>query len=92
MSDVSDGLRQENDKPRVTCVYPGVVESELANTITDASAAKAMCSGQAVMHSLRIAQPSAQLGRKVSASNGADGCHSHHHAVSLRAIREGFQH
>ncbi|MBD3896429.1 SDR family oxidoreductase [Halomonas sp. ML-15] len=41
---ISDGLRQEHDKLRVTCVYPGVVESELANTITDASAAEAMAS------------------------------------------------
>lgn len=41
---ISDGLRQENDKLRVTCVYPGVVESELADTITDAAAAKAMVS------------------------------------------------
>lgn len=39
---ISDGLRQEHDKLRVTCVYPGVVESELADTITDASAAEAM--------------------------------------------------
>ena len=39
---ISDGLRQENDKLRVTCVYPGVVESELANTITDPIAAQAM--------------------------------------------------
>src|SRR5690606_8677989 len=39
---ISDGLRQEHSDLRVTCVYPGVVESELANTITDASAAQAM--------------------------------------------------
>lgn len=39
---ISDGLRQENDKLRVTCVYPGVVESELTNTITDPTAAQAM--------------------------------------------------
>jgi NADP-dependent 3-hydroxy acid dehydrogenase YdfG len=39
---ISDGLRQENDKLRVTCVYPGVVESELADTITDPVAADAM--------------------------------------------------
>jgi len=39
---ICDGLRQENDKIRVTCVYPGVVESELADSITDASAAEAM--------------------------------------------------
>lgn len=39
---ISDGLRQENDRIRVTCVYPGVVESELAETITDPVAAEAM--------------------------------------------------
>ncbi|MCX5576848.1 SDR family oxidoreductase [Kaistia terrae] len=39
---ISDGLRQENDRIRVTCVYPGVVESELAGTITDPVAAAAM--------------------------------------------------
>ncbi len=39
---ISDGLRQENDALRVTCVYPGVVESELARTITDADTAKAI--------------------------------------------------
>ncbi|MCR6664091.1 MAG: SDR family oxidoreductase [Luteimonas sp.] len=39
---ISDGLRQENDAIRVTCVYPGVVESELARTITDADTAKAI--------------------------------------------------
>lgn len=39
---ISDGLRQENDRLRVTCVYPGVVESELAHSITDPVAAEAM--------------------------------------------------
>lgn len=39
---ISDGLRQENTNLRVTVVSPGVVESELANTITDAAAAQAM--------------------------------------------------
>ena len=39
---ISDGLRQENDQLRISCVYPGVVESELANTITDAVAVKGM--------------------------------------------------
>lgn len=39
---ISDGLRQETDNIRVTCVYPGVVESELAHTITDAETAKAI--------------------------------------------------
>lgn len=31
---ISDGLRQESTAIRVTCVNPGVVESELASTIT----------------------------------------------------------
>lgn len=39
---ISDGLRQENSQLRVTCVHPGVVESELASTITDLTAAEAM--------------------------------------------------
>lgn len=39
---ISDGLRQENSQLRVTCVHPGVVESELASTITDPTAAEAM--------------------------------------------------
>lgn len=39
---ISDGLRQETNCLRVTCVYPGVVESELADTITDKEAAEAM--------------------------------------------------
>ncbi|TVP46627.1 MAG: SDR family oxidoreductase [Halomonas sp.] len=39
---ISDGLRQETDNIRVTCVYPGVVESELAHTITDVETAKAI--------------------------------------------------
>lgn len=39
---ISDGLRQENSQLRVTCVHPGVVESKLASTITDPTAAEAM--------------------------------------------------
>jgi len=39
---ISHGLRQENDRIRVTCIYPGVVESELADTITDPAAAELM--------------------------------------------------
>jgi NADP-dependent 3-hydroxy acid dehydrogenase YdfG len=35
---ISDGLRQETDKLRVTVVCPGVVESELANSISDDAA------------------------------------------------------
>lgn len=39
---ISDGLRQENRDIRVTCIHPGVVESELADTITDPAAAELM--------------------------------------------------
>ncbi|WP_210531816.1 SDR family oxidoreductase [Pantoea ananatis] len=39
---ISDGLRQESSKIRVTCVDPGVVESELASTITHAETMAAM--------------------------------------------------
>ena len=39
---ISDGLRQEHSDIRVTCIHPGVVESELASTITDATAKEAM--------------------------------------------------
>jgi NADP-dependent 3-hydroxy acid dehydrogenase YdfG len=45
---ISDGLRQENDRIRVTCIYPGVVESELAETITDPAAAQLMQSYRAI--------------------------------------------
>lgn len=39
---ISDGLRQETDTIRVTVVSPGVVESELAETISDAVARESM--------------------------------------------------
>lgn len=63
---ISDGLRQENDRLRVTCIYPGTVESELASTITDHETAAAMASfrkvsispqaiGRAIAHA--ISQP-----------------------------------
>lgn len=45
---ISDGLRQENDRIRVTCIHPGVVESELAGTITDPVAEEAMKSYRAI--------------------------------------------
>ena len=35
---ISEGLRKESDKIRCACIYPGVVESELAETISDATA------------------------------------------------------
>ncbi|TAM16929.1 MAG: SDR family oxidoreductase [Rhodanobacter sp.] len=39
---ISEGLRQETDTIRVTVVSPGVVESELAETISDAVARESM--------------------------------------------------
>jgi NADP-dependent 3-hydroxy acid dehydrogenase YdfG len=39
---ISDGLRQENTDLRVTVISPGVVQSELAHTISDAGTAKAI--------------------------------------------------
>ncbi|MWL91241.1 SDR family oxidoreductase [Cupriavidus sp. SW-Y-13] len=39
---ISDGLRQETDKIRVTVICPGVVESELADSISDDTARSAM--------------------------------------------------
>lgn len=39
---ISDGLRQESDKIRVTVICPGVVESELADSISDETARTAM--------------------------------------------------
>ncbi|MFV3077437.1 SDR family oxidoreductase [Niveispirillum fermenti] len=45
---LSDGLRQEHRDLRVTCIHPGVVESELADSITDPVAAEAMRSYRAI--------------------------------------------
>ncbi|WP_454718217.1 SDR family oxidoreductase [Caulobacter segnis] len=45
---ISDGLRQENTALRVTCIMPGVVESELASTITDPVAIAAMDAYRAI--------------------------------------------
>lgn len=45
---ISDGLRQESTNIRVTCVNPGVVESELASTITHPETMAAMDAYRAV--------------------------------------------
>lgn len=45
---ISDGLRQEHQDIRVTCIHPGVVESELADTITDPAAAELMKTYRAI--------------------------------------------
>jgi NADP-dependent 3-hydroxy acid dehydrogenase YdfG len=45
---ISDGLRQENDRIRVTCISPGTVTSELADTISDVAAREEMKAWRAV--------------------------------------------
>lgn len=45
---ISDGLRQESTNIRVTCVNPGVVESELASTITHEETMAAMDAYRAI--------------------------------------------
>lgn len=45
---ISDGLRQENDKIRVTVISPGTTTSELADTISDPIARDAMKGFRAV--------------------------------------------
>lgn len=45
---ISDGLRQESTNIRVTCVNPGVVESELASTITHKETMAAMDAYRAI--------------------------------------------
>lgn len=45
---ISDGLRQEHRDLRVTCIHPGVVESELADSITDPTAAEGMKTYRAI--------------------------------------------
>jgi NADP-dependent 3-hydroxy acid dehydrogenase YdfG len=39
---LSEGLRKESNKVRCTCIYPGVVTSELADTISDPTARERM--------------------------------------------------
>ena len=46
--DPPDGLCQENPEIRVNCIQPGVVERELASTITDPVAAEAMQAYRAI--------------------------------------------
>lgn len=45
---ISDGLRQETDRIRVTVISPGTTTSELAETITDESARAAMRTWRAI--------------------------------------------
>ena len=45
---ISDGLRQETDRIRVTVISPGTTASELADTITDPTAREAMKAWRAI--------------------------------------------
>ncbi|MBX5008987.1 SDR family oxidoreductase [Rhizobium lentis] len=45
---ISDGLRQETDRIRVTVISPGTTTSELADTITDRTAREAMKAFRAI--------------------------------------------
>lgn len=57
---ISEGLRQENDNIRVTVVSPGVTESELADSISDAGARQAMKEFR------RIALPAEAVARAIA--------------------------
>jgi len=57
---ISEGLRQENDNIRVTVVSPGVTESELADSISDAGAREAMKEFR------RIALPAEAVARAIA--------------------------
>ncbi|WP_375507809.1 SDR family oxidoreductase [uncultured Caballeronia sp.] len=57
---ISDGLRQENNRIRVTVICPGVVESELADSISDDAARTAM------LEFRRIALPANAIARAVA--------------------------
>ena len=45
---ISEGLRKESAKVRCTCIYPGVIDTELANTISDDTAREAMAKYRAM--------------------------------------------
>ncbi|RCJ25701.1 oxidoreductase [Nostoc sp. ATCC 43529] len=59
---ISDGLRQENTDIRVTVISPGVTESELADSITDAEAGKGM------QEFRRIALPAEAIAKAIAFS------------------------
>lgn len=67
---LSEGLRQESDTIRVTCVQPGVVESELASTITDPDTAKAMAQWRQV--ALQPADIAVAVRHVIEAPEGVD--------------------
>ena len=67
---ISDGLRQESDKIRVACVNPGVVESDLASTITHEETKDFMDEFRAVM--LQPADIARAVRHVIEAPDGVD--------------------
>lgn len=67
---ISDGLRQENANVRVTCVNPGVVESDLAATITHEETMAAMDAYRAI--ALKPADIARAVRQVIEAPAGVD--------------------
>lgn len=67
---ISDGLRQENTRIRVTCVNPGVVESDLASTITHEGTKAAMDAYRAI--ALQPADIARAVRQVIEAPDGVD--------------------
>lgn len=67
---ISDGLRQESSNIRVTCVNPGVVESELASTITHPETMAVMDAYRAI--SLKPADIARAVRQVIEAPEGVD--------------------
>lgn len=67
---ISDGLRQESSDIRVTCVNPGVVESELASTITHEETMAAMEAYRAI--ALQPADIARAVRQVIEAPGGVD--------------------
>lgn len=67
---ISDGLRQESTNIRVTCVNPGVVESELASTITHAETMAVMDEYRAI--ALQPADIARAVRQVIEAPSGVD--------------------
>lgn len=67
---ISDGLRQESAAIRVTCVNPGVVESDLAATITHPETKAAMAAYRAI--ALQPADIARAVRQAIEAPAGVD--------------------
>ena len=67
---ISDGLRQESSNIRVTCVNPGVGESELASTITHPETMAVMDAYRAI--SLKPADIARAVRQVIEAPEGVD--------------------